>query len=54
MEKLPLLERAALFFRDVQQLPLDEVASQLGCSPRAARLHIAQGRIKLLKQLATR
>jgi DNA-directed RNA polymerase specialized sigma24 family protein len=51
LEKLPFPERAALFLRDVQQLPLDEVARQLGCSVRAARIHIAQGRIKLLKQL---
>jgi DNA-directed RNA polymerase specialized sigma24 family protein len=54
LERLPLLERAALFFRDVRQLPLDEVARQLGCSVRAARIHIAQGRIRLLKQLQTR
>jgi len=54
METLPLIERAALFFRDIRQLPLDEVASRLGCSARVARVHIAQGRVKLLKQVAPR
>jgi DNA-directed RNA polymerase specialized sigma24 family protein len=54
MEALPLIERAALFFRDIRQLPLDEVAGRLGCSARVARIHIAQGRVKLLKQLETR
>lgn len=52
--QLPLPERAALFFRDIERLPLDAVALQLGCSVRAARLHIAQGRIKLRKQFQTR
>jgi DNA-directed RNA polymerase specialized sigma24 family protein len=53
LEQLPFTERAALFFRDIEQLPLDVVAMRLGCSVRAARLHIAQGRIKLLKQFQT-
>jgi DNA-directed RNA polymerase specialized sigma24 family protein len=54
LEQLPLPERAALFFRDIQRLPLDEVASQLGCSVRAARLHIAHGRVKLLIRLSAK
>ncbi|MGA2714875.1 MAG: sigma-70 region 4 domain-containing protein [Bryobacteraceae bacterium] len=54
IEQLPLPERAALYFRDIEQLPLDAVALQLGCSVRAARLHIAQGRIKLRNQFQAR
>ena len=51
LERLPLIERAAVFFRDIEQLPLDAVASELRCSVRNARLHIAHGRIKVLKQI---
>jgi len=51
LEKLPLYERAAVIHRDVERLPLRAVADQLGCSLPAARLHIANGRIKLLKRL---
>jgi DNA-directed RNA polymerase specialized sigma24 family protein len=48
LEQLPLYERAALFLRDVERLPLSAVADQLGCSIPEARLHIAKGRVKLL------
>ena len=51
LEQLPLHERAAVFHRDVERLPLRAVANQLGCSLPTARLHIANGRIKLLKRL---
>lgn len=46
-------ERAALLLRDVEQRPVDSVASQLGCSAQTARLHIATGRIKLLRYFET-
>jgi DNA-directed RNA polymerase specialized sigma24 family protein len=55
-EALKLLtadERAALLLRDVEQRPLDSVADQLGCSAQTARLHIATGRIKLLRYFET-
>ena len=53
LEHLPPHERSAVFFRDVERYPLDFVASQMGCSIRAARLHIAHGRIKLVRYLET-
>ena len=53
LEHLPPHERVAVFFRDVERHPLDFVASQIGCSIRAARLHIAHGRIKLVRYLET-
>ena len=51
LEQLPLNERTALFLRDVQKLPLGAVADQLGCSIPKARLHIANGRVLLLRCL---
>ena len=51
LEQLPLYERAALFLRDVERLPLSAVADQLRCSIPEARLHIAKGRVKLLRCL---
>jgi DNA-directed RNA polymerase specialized sigma24 family protein len=49
LQNLSADERAALLLRDVEQRPLDSVATQLGCSAQTARLHIATGRIKLLR-----
>jgi DNA-directed RNA polymerase specialized sigma24 family protein len=49
LESLPLNERAALRLRDVEQLTLPEVAQRMGCSLRDARLHVAQGRVQLLR-----
>jgi len=51
LEQLPLFERAALFLRDVERLPLGAVADKLDCSIPTARLHIAKGRIVLLRRL---
>ena len=51
LEQLPLNERTALFLRDVQKLPLGAVANQLGCSIPKARLHIANGRVLVLRCL---
>jgi len=51
MEQLPLYERAAVFLRDVERLPLRDVANQLTCSIPTARLHIAQGRISMVRRM---
>jgi DNA-directed RNA polymerase specialized sigma24 family protein len=51
LEQLPLFERAALFLRDVAQLPLAAVADKLNCSIPEARLHIARGRVNLRRRL---
>jgi len=53
LKQLTTDERAALLLRDVEQRPLDSVATQLGCSAQTARLHIATGRIKLLRYFET-
>lgn len=49
LESLPLKEQAALRLRDVEQLSLREVARRMGCSLSAARLHVAHGRVQLLR-----
>lgn len=49
LDRLPPVERTALQLRDVQQLPLPQVALRLGCSVRAARFYVAQGRVQLLR-----
>ena len=54
LEQLPFYERAAVFHRDVRRLPLRAVADQLGCSLPAARLQLANGRIKLLRRIKGR
>jgi len=53
LKHLTANERAALLLRDVEQRPFDSVAAQLGCSAQTARLHIATGRIKLLRYFET-
>jgi DNA-directed RNA polymerase specialized sigma24 family protein len=53
LKQLTTDERAALLLRDVEQRPVDSVATQLGCSAQTARLHIATGRIKLLRYFET-
>jgi RNA polymerase sigma-70 factor (ECF subfamily) len=40
-------ERLALLLRDVEDLPAEEVAQQLGCSKATVRSHIANARVKL-------
>ena len=47
-------ERAALVLRDVEGLPAEEVARQMGCSKATVRSHIANGRIKFRKYLEGR
>jgi RNA polymerase sigma-70 factor (ECF subfamily) len=47
-------ERAAFVLRDVEDLPVEEVARRLDCSKATVRSHIANARIKLKKYLAKR
>jgi RNA polymerase sigma-70 factor, ECF subfamily len=43
---LSLRERTALLLRDVEDMPAQEVAKVLGCSPATVRSHIANARVK--------
>jgi RNA polymerase sigma-70 factor (ECF subfamily) len=47
-------ERAAFVLRDVEDLPVEEVARRLECSKATVRSHIANARIKLKKYMAKR
>jgi len=47
-------ERTALLLRDVEDLPAEEVASQLGCSKATVRSHIANARVKLRRHFERR
>ena len=47
-------ERAALILRDVEGLPAEEVARQLGCSKATVRSHIANARTKFRKYVERR
>lgn len=47
-------ERTALLLRDVEDLPAEEVAAQLGCSKATVRSHIANARIKLRRHFERR
>jgi RNA polymerase sigma-70 factor, ECF subfamily len=47
-------ERAAFVLRDVEDLPVEEVARRLECSKATVRSHIANSRIKLRKYMAKR
>ncbi len=49
LDRLTSRERAAIVLRDVEELPAEEVALQLGCSKATIRSHIANARIKLRK-----
>ena len=44
-------ERTALVWRDVYELPAEEVAQRMGCSQATVRSHIANARIKLRRAL---
>lgn len=46
-------ERSALLLRDVDELPVEEVAAHLGCSKATVRSHIANARIKLKKKMGS-
>ena len=47
-------ERMALLLRDVEDMPADEVAKEMGCSMATVRSHIANARIKFRRYLAAR
>ncbi|MBM3773696.1 MAG: sigma-70 family RNA polymerase sigma factor [Acidobacteria bacterium] len=47
-------ERAALVLRDVEGLPAEEVARQLGCSKATVRSHIANARVKFRRYMERR
>jgi RNA polymerase sigma-70 factor (ECF subfamily) len=47
-------ERTALLLRDVEDLPAEEVAAQLGCSKATVRSHIANARVKLRRHFERR
>jgi RNA polymerase sigma-70 factor (ECF subfamily) len=51
LRRLTPRERAALLLRDVEGLPAEEVARQLGCSKATVRSHIANARIKFRSYL---
>ncbi|WP_035957630.1 RNA polymerase sigma factor [Bryobacter aggregatus] len=46
LESLSVRERTALVLRDVEDMPANEVARILGCSPATVRSHIANARTK--------
>ena len=46
LQQLSGRERMALLLRDVEGLPAEEVARQMGCSKATVRSHIANARIK--------
>lgn len=47
-------ERMALLLRDVEDLPAEQVASQMNCSMATVRSHIANARIKFKRYLEGR
>jgi RNA polymerase sigma-70 factor (ECF subfamily) len=47
-------ERTALLLRDVEDMPAEEVAAQLGCSKATVRSHIANARVKVRKFMERR
>jgi RNA polymerase sigma-70 factor, ECF subfamily len=47
-------ERMALLLRDVEDMPADQVASQMNCSMATVRSHIANARIKFKRYLEAR
>jgi len=44
-------ERTALLLRDVEDLPAELVAEQMGCSKATVRSHIANARIKMKRYM---
>ena len=51
---LTVKERTALLLRDVEDLPAEQVAKQLGCSMATVRSHIANARIKFRRYMERR
>ena len=54
LNELSTRERAALVLRDVEDMPAQDVARILGCSPATVRSHIANARVKFKALLARR
>lgn len=54
LNELSTRERAALMLRDVEDVPAQEVARILGCTPATVRSHIANARTKFKALLAQR
>lgn len=54
LETLTSRERAAFVLRDVEDIPVEDVARRLECSKATVRSHIANARIKLKKYMAKR
>jgi RNA polymerase sigma-70 factor, ECF subfamily len=48
---LTIRERTALLLRDVEGLPAETVAEQMGCSKATVRSHIANARIKMKRYM---
>jgi RNA polymerase sigma-70 factor (ECF subfamily) len=54
LDILTVRERTALLLRDVEDLPAEEVAARLNCSPATVRSHIANARVKLRRYFERR
>ena len=54
LSRLTERERLALVLRDVEDLPVEEVAALLHCGKATVRSHIANARVKFRRYLATR
>jgi RNA polymerase sigma-70 factor (ECF subfamily) len=54
LRHLTAKERTALLLRDVEDVPAEEVARQMGCSMATVRSHIANARIKFRRYLERR
>jgi RNA polymerase sigma-70 factor (ECF subfamily) len=50
--KLPTMQRAAIALHYLDDLPVDEVAAVLGCSPSTARVHVHRGRARRAELLS--
>ncbi len=48
---LPRMQRAAIALHYLDDLPVEEVASTLGCAPSTARVHLHRGRARLAELL---
>ena len=47
ISQLPRMQRAAIALHYLDDLPVEEVASTLGCAPSTARVHLHRGRARL-------
>lgn len=54
LANLTTRERTALLLRDVEDMPAEQVAAQMGCSMATVRSHIANARIKFRRYLEGR